>query len=345
MDEPASAELPEPEAAVSDSSESTAEPGGAAPESTAGAEIPEEAAAAAEAPEDAAPSEAPAEHETVHGGTIPEGYAADEGSSKFKVRLQNFEGPFDLLLQLISQHQLDVTEVALHTVTDDFIAYTRALGPDWNLDETTEFLVIAATLLDLKAARLLPAAEVENEDDLALLEARDVLFARMLQYRAYKQVAALFGELEEGALRRYPRSVALEERYLGLLPEVMLGVTPERFAEIAVAVFRPKPPPQVSIAHIHMGRVSVREHAALLRVKLAEAGQATFKELTSDCEHTVEVVARFLALLELYRESAVQFDQLEALAELHVRWTGGSVAEASAAAEHDRAAAEEEEYG
>ncbi|MFE3172881.1 segregation and condensation protein A [Amycolatopsis sp. NPDC059090] len=337
MDEPASAELPEPEAAVSENPESTEEPGDAAtPESSVGAEVPEEAA----------PPEAPAEHETVHGGTIPEGYAAaDENASKFKVRLQNFEGPFDLLLQLISQHQLDVTEVALHTVTDDFIAYTRALGPDWNLDETTEFLVIAATLLDLKAARLLPAAEVENEDDLALLEARDVLFARMLQYRAYKQVAALFGELEEGALRRYPRSVALEERYLGLLPEVMLGVTPERFAEIAVAVFRPKPPPQVSIAHIHMGRVSVREHAALLRLKLAEAGQATFKELTSDCEHTVEVVARFLALLELYRESSVQFDQLEALAELHVRWTGGSVAEASAAAEHDRAAAEEEEYG
>ncbi|GAB3394803.1 segregation and condensation protein A [Amycolatopsis echigonensis] len=343
MDEPASAELPEPEAAVSDSTPN--------PESAAGEEVPEntaeevpEAADSAAAPADAGP--APAEHETVHGGTIPEGYAAaEEGSSKFKVRLQNFEGPFDLLLQLISQHQLDVTEVALHTVTDDFIAYTRALGPDWNLDETTEFLVIAATLLDLKAARLLPAAEVENEDDLALLEARDVLFARMLQYRAYKQVAALFGELEEGALRRYPRSVALEERYLGLLPEVMLGVTPERFAEIAVAVFRPKPPPQVSIAHIHMGRVSVREHAALLRLKLAEAGQATFKELTSDCEHTVEIVARFLALLELYRESSVQFDQLEALAELHVRWTGGSVAEASAAAEQDRAAAEEEEYG
>ncbi|RJQ79187.1 segregation/condensation protein A [Amycolatopsis panacis] len=293
----------------------------------------------------AADPESPEPHQTVHGGTIPEGMAADLSTSKFKVRLRNFEGPFDLLLQLISQHQLDVTEVALHQVTDDFIAYTRALGADWNLDETTEFLVIAATLLDLKAARLLPSAEVENEDDLALLEARDLLFARVLQYRAYKQVAALFGELEQSALRRYPRSVALEERYVGLLPEVMLGVTPQRFAEIAVAVFRPKPPPTVSISHIHMGRVSVREHAALLRVRLAEAGQATFQDLVADCEHTVEIVARFLALLELYRESSVQFDQLEALAELHVRWTGGSVAEASAAAEHDRAVAEEEEYG
>jgi segregation and condensation protein A len=270
---------------------------------------------------------------------------AEETSSKFRVRLANFEGPFDLLLQLISQHQLDVTEVALHRVTDDFIAYTRALGADWSLDETTEFLVIAATLLDLKAARLLPAAEVESEDDLALLEARDLLFARVMQYRAYKQVAALFGELEAGALRRYPRSVSLEERYVGLLPEVLLGVDPAKFADIATTVFRPKPPPTVSLAHLHMGKVSVREHAAVLRLRLAEAGQATFSELVSDCEHTLEIVARFLALLDLYRESTVQFEQVEALTELYVRWTGGSVEAASAAAEQDRASAEEEEYG
>jgi segregation and condensation protein A len=270
---------------------------------------------------------------------------AEETSSKFRVRLANFEGPFDLLLQLISQHQLDVTEVALHRVTDDFIAYTRALGADWSLDETTEFLVIAATLLDLKAARLLPAAEVESEDDLALLEARDLLFARVMQYRAYKQVAALFGELEAGALRHYPRSVSLEERYVGLLPEVLLGVDPAKFADIATTVFRPKPPPTVSLAHLHMGKVSVREHAAVLRLRLAEAGQATFSELVSDCEHTLEIVARFLALLDLYRESTVQFEQMEALTELYVRWTGGSVEAASVAAEQDRASAEEEEYG
>ncbi|PXY19295.1 segregation and condensation protein A [Prauserella muralis] len=274
--------------------------------------------------------------------------ATEEGggaSSRFKVRLANFEGPFDLLLQLISQHQLDVTEVALHQVTDDFIAYTRALGAGWDLDETTEFLVIAATLLDLKAARLLPSAEVESEDDLALLEARDLLFARVLQYRAYKQVAALFAELEAGALRRYPRSVALEERYVGLLPEVMLGVTPEKFADIALEVFRPKPPPTVSLDHLHAGKVSVREHAAILRVRLASAGTASFSELVADCEHTIEVVARFLALLELYRESTVNFEQPEALAELQVRWTGGSVEDATAEAERDRADAENEEYG
>ncbi|MER5392027.1 segregation/condensation protein A [Saccharopolyspora sp. NPDC002686] len=270
----------------------------------------------------------------------------DSGSSgKFTVRLENFEGPFDLLLQLISQHQLDVTEVALHKVTDEFIAYTRALGEQWDLDETTEFLLIAATLLDLKAARLLPAADVEDEADLALLEARDLLFARLLQYRAYKQVAALFGELEAGALRRYPRSVSLEERFENLLPEVQIGVEAQRFAEVAAAVFRPKPPPTVSLDHIHQHGVSVREHAALLRVRLAEKGSATFPELTSDCGHTVEVVARFLALLELYREKVLQFEQETPLGELVVRWVGGSVDQAKVDAEAQRASAEEEEYG
>ncbi|MFL6143565.1 MAG: segregation and condensation protein A [Labedaea sp.] len=277
----------------------------------------------------------------------PNDVAPPSQGSRFTVRLANFEGPFDLLLQLISQHQLDVTEVALHRVTDDFIAHIRSLGDDWNLDETTEFLVIAATLLDLKAARLLPSADVEDEEDLALLEARDLLFARLLQYRAYKQVAALFAELEAGALRRYPRSVALEDRFAALLPEVMLGVDANRFAEIAAAVFRPKPPPTISIEHLHAAKVSVREQAALLRVRLAERGAATFGELVADCQHTVEVVARFLALLDLYKEAVVRFEQVDALGELHVRWTGGTVAEAAAAAQAEaaRAGGGEEEYG
>ncbi|HEY7597807.1 MAG TPA: segregation/condensation protein A [Actinophytocola sp.] len=268
----------------------------------------------------------------------------ESAPTRFTVRLSNFEGPFDLLLQLISQHELDVTEVALHQVTDDFIAHLHQAGDDWNLDETTEFLVVAATLLDLKAARLLPTGDVEDEEDLALLEARDLLFARLLQYRAYKQVAALFAELEQGALRRYPRSVALEDRFSSLLPEVMLGVSPDRFAELAAAVFRPKPPPTVSIEHLHMGKVSVREHAKVLRVRLATTGRASFGELVADCEHSVEVVARFLALLDLYKEDVVAFEQEEALAELHVQWTGGSAEDATAAAD-DVVGDEEEEYG
>ena len=199
------------------------------------------------------------------------------GRPRFTVRLYNFTGPFDLLLQLIGKHELDITEMALHTVTDDFIAHLAALGDDADLEETTEFLVVAATLLDLKAARLLPQAEVEDEEDLALLEARDLLFARLLQYRAYKQVAALFVELEASAVRRFPRSVALEERFAALLPEVLLGVDPAAFAELAASVFRPKPPPEVGVDHLHSHEVSVPEHAAILEARLRGAGRGELR--------------------------------------------------------------------
>ncbi|SCF49625.1 condensin subunit ScpA [Micromonospora matsumotoense] len=243
-------------------------------------------------------------------------------SAGFTVRLANFTGPFDLLLQLISKHKLDVTEVALHTVTDEFISYIRAMGDEWDLDETSEFLLIAATLLDLKAARLLPSAEVENEEDLALLEARDLLFARLLQYKAYKEAAAHIAELEAVGGRRYPRAVTLEARYADALPDLVLGVGPERLLRLAVRAMTPKPVPEVSIAHVHLVRVSVREHATILAERLRRAGTATFTLLCADCEITLEVVARFLALLELYREGLVAFVQEEALEELTVRWTG-----------------------
>ncbi|MEO5831833.1 MAG: segregation/condensation protein A [Nakamurella sp.] len=245
----------------------------------------------------------------------------------FRIQLHNFDGPFDLLLQLISQHRMDVTEVALHTVTDDFIAHLRSLGDDWDLGQATEFLVVAATLLDLKAARLLPDADVDDEADLAILEARDLLFARLMAYQAYRQVATLFKELEATALRRYPRAVTLEARYLGLLPDVQIGLSPHRFAEFAARMFRPKPPPPtVSLAHIHASRVSVAEHTAAIRELLAVRGVATFTELIEGCTETLEVVARFLGLLNLYRDAAVLFDQPEPLGELTVRWAGGDPA-------------------
>ncbi|WP_018177503.1 segregation/condensation protein A [Jongsikchunia kroppenstedtii] len=249
----------------------------------------------------------------------------------FQVKLTNFEGPFDLLLGLISQRQLDVTELALHQVTDDFIAYTKQLGADMELEQTTQFLVVAATLLDLKAARLLPSGEVENAEDLALLEARDLLFARLLQYRAYKQVAALFAELEAAALQRYPRAVGLEPRYEALLPEVSIGVDAARFAEVAVAAMTPKPKPTVGLGHIHAPKVSVPEQAKRVSQLLREAGKDNwldFGTLVSECENGLEVVARFLALLELFRERAVLFEQPEALGVLRVAWSGDRDAEA-----------------
>ncbi|MFG2489342.1 segregation/condensation protein A [Streptomyces virginiae] len=245
------------------------------------------------------------------------------GDGRFTLRLANFEGPFDLLLQLISRHKLDVTEVALSKVTDEFMAYIRAMGPDWDLDQTTEFLVVAATLLDLKAARLLPVAEVEDEADLALLEARDLLFARLLQYRAYKQIAEIFERRAEAEGRRYPRTVGLEPHHADLLPEVVISIGPEGFARLAVKAMQPKAKPQVYVDHIHAPLVSVREQAGLVVRMLKARGEATFQELTEDAEDTLTVVARFLALLELYREKAVVLDQEEALRTLTVRWSGG----------------------
>jgi segregation and condensation protein A len=251
--------------------------------------------------------------------------APEETQSGFQVRLSNFEGPFDLLLQLIFAHRLDVTEVALHQVTDDFIAYTKAVGRQMELEETTAFLVIAATLLDLKAARLLPAGEVHDEEDLALLEVRDLLFARLLQYRAFKHVAVMFAELEAAALRSYPRSVSLESRYEDLLPEVMIGVDAESFAQIAAAVFTPRQVPTVGTEHLHQVMVSVPEQVGNLMALLQGRGigqWATFSELVADCGAPIEIVGRFLALLELYRARAVAFDQSEPLGALQISWTG-----------------------
>ncbi len=250
---------------------------------------------------------------------------ADSQQTGFQVRLSNFEGPFDLLLQLIFAHRLDVTEVALHQVTDDFIAYTKAIGPSLELDETTAFLVIAATLLDLKAARLLPAGEIHDEEDLALLEVRDLLFARLLQYRAFKHVAEMFAELEAAALRSYPRAVSLEDRYEDLLPEVMLGVDAQLFAEIAASAFTPRPVPIVATEHLHELMVSVPEQAEQLLAELQRRGPgqwATFSELVADCGEPILIVGRFLALLELYRARAVTFDQSEPLGVLQISWTG-----------------------
>lgn len=246
----------------------------------------------------------------------------------FQVLLDNFEGPFDLLLQLISRKKLDVTEVALSQVTDEFIAYTRSLGETSDLDEVTEFLVVAATLLDLKTARLLPRGEVDSEDDLELLEVRDLLFARLLQYRAYKQVAEMFGQWQRDARRRHPRAVSLEPQFADLLPPVSLGRDLAGFSELAAVVFRPRPPETVSTDHIHQVAVSVPEQAGRLLDTLKLAGPdhfLSFRLLTRDCTASMEVIGRFLALLELYKARAVETVQEEALGELKVAWTGVEV--------------------
>jgi segregation and condensation protein A len=252
-------------------------------------------------------------------GDDPEGAAR---TSAFRVHLDVFEGPFDLLLALISKHKLDITEVALSQVTDEFIAYLSERSDGWDLDQVSYFLLVAATLLDLKAARLLPSGEVEDEEDLALLEARDLLFARLLQYRAYKEVAAVFAARMTAAARRFPRRVPLEPRFAGLLPEVLLGLGPAEFARLAQLALAPKPPPKVDTEHIHSPLISVREQARIVAARLRELGRASFRQLTADAAGSYEVVASFLALLELYREGAVSFEQMAPLGDLYVTWTG-----------------------
>jgi segregation and condensation protein A len=248
--------------------------------------------------------------------------ALSEDSTGFSVHVGDFEGPFDLLLQLISKHKLEVTELALHQVTDEFISYIRGQGTAWDLDEASSFLVVAATLLDLKAARLLPSGEVEDEEDLALLEARDLLFARLLQYRAFKEVAALFAESMGTAHRRVPRTVGLEAQFAALLPEVLLGLGPDQFAALAAKALAPKPIAEVGIGHIHVQKVSVREQAVIIADRMRRQRTSTFRALVADCDTTMLIVGRFLALLELYRDAMVAFEQITPLGDLTIRWTG-----------------------
>jgi segregation and condensation protein A len=268
-------------------------------------------------------------------GENPVESAPEEG---FNVHLTNFDGPFDLLLQLISRHKLDITEVSLSLVTDEFISFIRRLeesGEGWMLDQATEFLVIAATLLDLKAARLLPSGEIEDEEDLAILEARDILFARLLQYRAFKEIAAEFQERILAADKSFPRVVALDPALAALLPEVLIGVGAARFAAIAERVLTPKSPPVVAVEHLHSALVSVAEESRLVVDALRRSKVLSFRNLVQGADSTLVVVARFLALLDLYRQGALRFEQVVALGELQISWIGSDEGEILATDEFD----------
>ena len=256
----------------------------------------------------------------------------------FSLHLDNFDGPFDLLLQLISRHKMDITEIALGTVTDEFIAYIKQLENSengWDLDKTSEFLVVAATLLDLKAAKLLPSGQIDDEADLALLEARDLLFARLLQYRAFKEISAIFAERIEREEKSFARLVALEPHFAQLLPEVLIGVGAQRFAAIANRVLTPKTTPTFSIEHIHRPLVSVAEQALKVVEHLRRASRVSFRALIADADSTLVVVARFLALLELYREGVVRFEQVVSLGELQISWVGTAEGEVRVSDEFD----------
>jgi segregation and condensation protein A len=255
----------------------------------------------------------------------PGGVITRRASAPFEVHLDVFSGPFDLLLGLISKHKLDITEVALAKVTDEFVAHIKraqAIDSDWDLGQASEFLLIAATLLDLKASRLLPQSGPQDDEDLALIEARDLLFARLLQYRAYKEIANTFRDRMATAGRITPRQAGLEPEFASLLPELVIAITPEQFAMIAARAMTPKVAPTVGLEHLHAPQVSVREQAAPIVERLRHCGQVSFRSLVADAESTLVIVARFLALLELFKEAAIAFEQAEALGELDIRWTG-----------------------
>ena len=286
----------------------------------------------------------PIDQSTLEGADINNTSSATEKEG-FQVHLDNFDGPFDLLLQLISRHKLDITEVSLSLVTDEFIAFIRALeasGEGWRLDQATEFLVIAATLLDLKAARLLPSGEIEDEEDLALLEARDILFARLLQYRAFKEIAASFQDAIAAADKSFPRVVALDPELANLLPEVLIGVGPQRFAAIADRVLTPKSAPIVTVEHLHQSLVSVTEESRLVVEALRKGRTLSFRSLIAQADSTMVVVARFLALLDLYRQGALRFEQVAALGELQISWIGSDEGEVLASSEFDIPPSDEE---
>ncbi|MEO7423481.1 MAG: ScpA family protein [Ornithinibacter sp.] len=257
----------------------------------------------------------------VPGGVLTRRTAA----TAFEVHLDVFSGPFELLLGLISKHKLDITEISLASVTDEFIAHIRTARETpagWDLSQASEFLLVAATLLDLKAARLLPQSGPEDEDDLALIEARDILFARLLQYRAFKDIAHTFGDRMATAGRMHPRTVGLEPQFAALLPELVMTVTPHQLAMVAARALMPRSPELVGLDHLHAPAVSVREQAGLIGARLRRERVASFRALVADADSTLVVVARFLALLELFRDGSIAFEQAEALAELTVRWTG-----------------------
>ena len=259
----------------------------------------------------------------------------------FSVHLENFDGPFDLLLQLISRHRMDITDVAIATVTDEFISYIRELEKTeagWKLDHASEFVVVAATLLDLKAARLLPSGQIDDEEDLALLEARDLLFARLLQYRAFKEIASILSERIIEQEKTFARSVSLDPAFAALLPEVLIGVTPERFAAIANRVLTPKTAPTLSVEHLHLPLVSVAAEALGVVSALRRHKTMSFRALVSDAANTLVVVARFLALLELFKEGSVRFEQVVALGELQITWVGSVEGEIRVSDEFDRPA-------
>jgi len=247
----------------------------------------------------------------------------------YVVRTEVFEGPFDLLLHLIARQRVDIWQVSLSRITEDYLAEVRRMR-QLNLEVATEFLVVAATLLELKAARLLPAPDADPDEAETALEERDLLFARLLQYRAYKQAAELFGERMAEQAAYLARRVGAEDVLKGLALDLLTGVEPAELARLAAGALTPSPQPEVRTSHIAPPKLSVAEAVADLAVRLRERGSSSFEELVGGTALPIEVVVGLLALLELYKRSLVEIEQTATFGAIAVRWTGGDATEPTA---------------
>jgi segregation and condensation protein A len=235
-----------------------------------------------------------------------------------------YEGPFDLLLHLILKEQVDLYEINLALIVDEYLAEIERLqGLD--LDVATEFLLIAATLVELKARRLLPGRDdIDLDDELALWEERDLLLARLLECKTFKDVAGVFGRLADEADRSFPRAVGPDERFAELVPDLLAGVTPTRLRDACLKAVQPRPVPKIDLYHVAPVRVSVADAVAELVDELPRVGRITFRRLTADLVERLEVIVRFLAILELFKQGVVDLEQSERFGDIEVVWTGGA---------------------
>ena len=241
----------------------------------------------------------------------------------YEVATPVFEGPFELLLHLILREQVDIWDVSLATIVDAYLAEMGRMEA-LDLDVATEFLLIAATLVELKTRRMLPAADdLDLDEELSIWEERDLLLARLLECKTFKDASAALQRLADAAERSFPRRAGLEDRYCDLAPDLLAGVTPERLRAAFLRAVAPKPVARVDLDHVAPVRASVRDAIDELADELPRAGRITFRRLTADLVERLDVIVRFLAVLELFKQGLVELDQGERFGDIEIVWLGG----------------------
>ncbi|MEI6630902.1 MAG: ScpA family protein [Actinomycetota bacterium] len=240
----------------------------------------------------------------------------------YDVAIPLYEGPFDLLLHLILREEVDIHEISLTTIVDAFLAELVQMQ-QLDLDIATEFLLIAATLVELKARRLLPGKEnIDLDDELALWEERDVLLARLLDCKTFKDVARVLSKFVDDADLSYPRTVGPDDRFDGVVPDLLEGLTIEKLQKGFVTAITPKRPDEVSMLHVSPIRFTVAEAVQRLMQTLPSTGHTSLRKLTAGVHERLDVIVQFLALLEMYKQNYIELDQAERFGDIQITWTG-----------------------